>query len=405
MTYSLSRFRHTKPAPPFEIGGEYQRRGPEHHLRDALGSVELIGESELFANLSDGDLVTVRAQNGDEFSLYIDQVRLVYKSQERFSLPPKPHAQRFVAFVDRVRDFFLRSGLTELITPTLVRCPGLEPSLEPFSTEVRFGQQSQTAYLPTSPEIHLKKALGAGFSDIFEIKTCFRAGEFSNHHDSEFFMLEWYRSFADLKWIEADLRALLYSLAEDGWVYGRMPQVQETDFASLFKTHLHFDLTPASSASELKNLCDDLGVHNTPDDSFNDLFHRLLFDRLEAEINKMGPVIIKRFPPSQAALAKLDKDGWADRFEFYWNGLEIANAFNEVTDPVEQLARWDLEKKERVRLGTSSLPHDPGLLRALRRGMPPTGGIALGLERLYMAAARVDNIRDLKLFSISDLFV
>jgi lysyl-tRNA synthetase class 2 len=217
-------------------------------------------------------------------------------------------------------------------------------------------------------------------------------------------MLEWYRGFAGLELIEADLRALLQTLAEEGWIDGGAKTVTETDFATLFRRHFDFELKPSTDATELAGLCSRLAVHTTPDDSFNDLFHRLLVDRLEAEIAALGPALVKRFPPSQAALAKLDADGWADRFEFYWGGLEIANAFNEVNDPDEQSRRWTGEQQERARLGTSAVPQDPELIRALRRGMPPTGGIALGLERLYMACARVTDIRELRLFSAAELF-
>lgn len=218
-------------------------------------------------------------------------------------------------------------------------------------------------------------------------------------------MLEWYRAFAGLKMIEDDLRELVKVLAEDGWVDGGLKDdATVTDWAALFKYHLNFILTPKTTADELKRLCDDLNVHTTADDTFNDLFHRLLVDRLEPEIAVMGPVIIKRFPPSQAALAKLDREGWADRFEFYWNGLEIANAFNEVNNPDEQKDRWAVEIAERKRLGSSEVPSDPGLIRALRKGFPPCGGIALGVERLYMACAKVDDIRELKLFSVAEVF-
>jgi lysyl-tRNA synthetase class 2 len=99
-----------------------------------------------------------------------------------------------------------------------------------------------------------------------------------------------------------------------------------------------------------------------------------------------------------AALARLTPDGWADRFELYWNGLEIANAFNEVTDPTEQRHRWNAEIAERARLGTALVPDDPELIRALEAGLPPSGGIALGVERLYMAINGVRDIRELRLF-------
>lgn len=405
MLYSLSRFRFLKPLAPFQLGGEYLGREGQHYLKDALGSIELEGAPEIFNGLSDGDLVVVKVIEADEFAVVAGRLDIYVKAEAPYNVPPKPHAARFALFLNRVRDYFLSHGFNEVATPTLVRCPGLEPSLEPFVTEAAFGRLREKVYLPTSPEIHLKKAIAAGWTDIFEIKNCFRKGEFSTHHDNEFAMLEWYRAFAGLNMIEEDLRDLLQVLGDEGWVDGGLKSgVTVTDFAALFKYHLNFILTPKTGAEELKRLCDDLDVHTTADDTFNDLFHRLLIDRLEPEIALMGPVIIKRFPPSQAALAKLDKDGWADRFEFYWNGLEIANAFNEVNNPDEQKKRWAAEMAERARLKTTEVPADPGLIRALRKGMPPCGGIALGVERLYMACAKVNDIRELKLFSVAEVF-
>jgi lysyl-tRNA synthetase class 2 len=128
-----------------------------------------------------------------------------------------------------------------------------------------------------------------------------------------------------------------------------------------------------------------------------------MIEKIEPAMEKRGPLIVRRFPPEMAALARLDEEGWADRFEFYWNGLEIANAFNEVTDAQEQRRRWQAEQDERARLGTTPLPQDESLIRALENGLPPTGGIALGLERLYMATHGLKDIRELRLFSTNDL--
>lgn len=405
MVYSISRFRHFKPTPPFKLGGEYARSGAQHLLKDAIGALELSGAEEKLNNLNPGDLVVVDVRDCDEFSVIVDKVKVAVRASASGDAQPKPHAARFTVFLAEVRDYFVERGLNELLTPSLVKCPGLEPSLEPFSTEIVYGRTKRTAYLPTSPEIHLKKALARGWTDIFEIKNCFRKGEFSTHHEAEFLMLEWYRGFAGLDMIEADLKDLISVLANAGWVDGGQVHIHTTDFATLFRDMVDFELTPQTSAPELRTLCRDLDVHFTDDDTFNDLFHRLVIDRIEPHLQHSGPTIVRGFPPTQAALAKLDKEGWADRFEFYWRGLEIANAFNEVNDPMEQDRRWSIEIDERARLGTSPLTPDLGLINALRKGMPPAGGIALGLERLYMACAGLNEIKDLRLFSPLDLFV
>jgi len=404
MVFSLERFRREKPSVPFELGGVFDRVNGTCTLSDAIGSVELQGDAKQLAALNPGDLVAVRVTHATEFSVYADKVLRHHKSSGLGSPPNKPHVPRFAAFVQRVRDFFIERGLHEIMTPTLVRCPGLEPTLEPFATEVTYGRHKTTAYLPTSPEISLKKAMALGWTDVFEIKNCFRKGEFTTHHDNEFLMLEWYRAFDNLMLIEQDLLALLDVLGDEGWTSEGKLQVDTTDFEAIFQLLFDFRLTPKTTKAQLESLCVELSVHYQDEDSFNDLFHRIMIDRVEPFLAKKGPTIVRGFPPSMCALAKLDPHGWADRFEFYWRGLEIANAFNEVTDPDEQLARWQMEIKERKRLGTSTLPHDPALIEALKKGLPPSGGIALGMERLYMACADVAEIRDLRLFGPKDLF-
>jgi lysyl-tRNA synthetase class 2 len=405
MVYSLSRFRHFKPTPPFELGGEYTRFGNRHFLKNASDVIQFSGPDENVGSLNPGDLVVLQVKAADEVCLLVDKVDLMVRAVAGGTMGAKPHATRFTDFLAEVRKFFVAGGFNEILTPTLVGCPGLEPSLEAFSTEIVYGSARHTAYLPTSPEIHLKKALAEGWTDIFEIKNCFRKGEFSAHHEAEFLMLEWYRGFADLDMIETDLRNLLGTLDQAGWIEGGPVQIQTTDFATLFRDAIGFELTPRTSGHELRRLCHDVHVDMAANDTFDDLFHRLLIERIEPQMERMGPTIVRRFPPSQAALAKLDEEGWADRFEFYWRGIELANAFNEVVDPAEQERRWNLEMKERARLGTSTLPTDPGLINALKKGIPPTGGIAMGLERLYMACTGVNEIKELRLFSARNLFV
>lgn len=393
MVYSLARFRSERPRPPFRLGGEFAGGADRAHLRDAHGLITLNGN---VADVRDGDLVTLTVTAFTDEVAVIEDLVIVRRWRPGFRLPHRPRAARFTAFVAATRAYFLNCGLSEVFTPTLVTCPGLEPSLEPFVTEITRGQERRPAFLPTSPEISLKKALASGWTDIFEIRSVFRRGEYSDHHAPEFFMLEWYRAFANLDLIEEDLRGLLASLSERG--FGDVPAVETTDFQTLYRELYGFTLVPRTTRDELAELAGRLGVEVAGDDTFADVFNRLMVDRVEAELAKRGPVIVRRFPPSMAALAKLDGDGWADRMEFYWRGLEIANGFNEVTDPAEQAKRWAFERDERARLGTSPVPNDPELIAALEAGSPPAGGIALGVERLFMAMARVGRIADLRLY-------
>lgn len=395
MVFTLQRYLHTRPTPPFSLGGEFLRREGHCFLRDAQTSLELSAEAGLFAEVGDGDqiAVTVDSVGGSgPPSVNVSAVTVVVRSRRERRIPEPlagmgSHSAEFARFVQSVRTFFLQRGLIEVATPTLVTCPGLEPTLEPFP--VLMGQD-KTLYLPTSPEIHLKKALAGGWSDIFEIRPCFRARENSPHHTAEFTMLEWYRGFADLEMILEDLRALCATLTD-------VP-LKVTTFRELFAEILSYDLRPDTTAEDLRTFCRSIELHHLPEEEFTDLFHRLLIDFIEPTMSAMGPLIVRDFPPAMAALARLTPEGWADRFEFYWNGLEIANAFNEVNDPREQERRWLFEQNERRRLGTVELPQDQELIEALESGMPPAGGIALGVERLYMAWRGVDQIGALKLF-------
>ncbi len=359
-------------------------------LRDAQGAFALQGNPELFREFQTGDQVIVSVSDFDGEVAECGSAERAVQSQREWLQAPRLHAAEFAKFVNTVREFFISGGFTEVFTPTIVPCPGLEPSLEPFAVG--------TAYLPTSPEIHLKKAVARGWTDIFEIKPCFRKGELSAHHEPEFLMLEWYRGFADLGLIITDLRALLAHLARQGFMRDP-PVVRETTFKKLFLEILGFDLKPESTAGDLEALARRLSVYSLASDTFADLFHRLMLEHLEPQMREMGALIVRDFPPSMAALARMTSEGWADRCELYWEGLEIANGFNEVNDPIEQKKRWQNDIEERRRLGTSIVPVDPSLIRALEVGMPPTGGIALGMERLYMACRGVDEIRELKLFA------
>lgn len=379
MRLSIARYRHDRPAPPFWIGGEYERLGDRHFVSDALGRMELRAWPGMKVEPGDLAWFRVSALEGECFTVETSERLPGRAGKPRLA---KPRAEAFTRFVEEVRSFFLDAGLVQLRTPTLVECPGLEPTLEPFAVDEKF--------LPTSPEIHLKKALAQGWSDIFEIRPCFRKDERSAHHASEFMMLEWYRGFAGLEAVIADLQALLHKIGA--------PAARETDFAEVFNDTLGFKLTPHTTREGLWRLCADLNLDRDESDTFTDLFHRLMIEKIEPAMALQGPLIVRRFPPEMAALAKFDEQGWGDRFELYWNGLEIANAFYEVTDADEQRRRWEGESRERVRIGTRPLPLDEEMLAALERGIPPTGGIALGLERLFMALHGVRDIRELSYF-------
>jgi lysyl-tRNA synthetase class 2 len=256
------------------------------------------------------------------------------------------------------------------------------------------GSLRKRLFLPTSPELHLKQMLANGLTDIFEIKTVFRNGEITERHEPEFQMLEWYRAYNNLDLIRDDLVGLVRA------VNGEDTDVLASSMRELFARHLQFSLTPQTSREELRELCKRSAVDHLPSDDWNELFHRVFVEKIEPFVGVDAPEIVYDFPPSMAALARLTPEGFADRFELFWRGSEIANAFHELNDPVEQRARFEREIAERRAKGRTELQIDENFMRALEAGLPPSGGIALGLDRLFMAVHGLAPIAKARAFGV-----
>lgn len=309
-------------------------------------------------------------------------------------------SRQWMNFIARVRQFFTERGFIELLTPTLVVSPGTEPFLEPMRVQAVYNGREVARYLPTSPEFHLKKALARGWREIFEIKTCFRNGEAGTHHQPEFSMLEWYRAYARLDAIEADLQGLLWALARSESERAHL-QLKRISVRELFSKlgDVEFDLQPTTTRDQLAELASRLSVRTALDDSFDDIYFRIFLECVEPMLVDLGPVVVYDYPPSQAALARIGANGFAERFELYWRGLEIANAFHELNDPEQNRERFALDAKIKMAQGKAAVPIDDELLNWLDYGLPPSGGIALGLDRLFMAWLEIDSIEDTRAFS------
>lgn len=303
--------------------------------------------------------------------------------------------RQWCQFIQTLRTFFLQQGYLEVQTPRLVPCPGTEPTLDVFSTEFQMGRRRQKFYLPTSPELHAKKLICRGLTHIFDLGPCFRNGEISEKHQPEFTMLEWYEVGGSLKSLQAMIEKLL------AYLQGGQPQsIPVVTMAELFQQHFQFDLTPQTSFQQLLQLCHASAVETHSSDSWDDLFYRLYLGRIEPSFQKYPALFVTDYPPSQAALARCNDQGWAQRFEFFIHGIEIANAFDELTDPLIQKDRFEKDLEEKLRLGKEAIPLDTEFLQDLQKGMPPTAGIALGVERLFMALHNYNSIRDFKYFTM-----
>lgn len=306
---------------------------------------------------------------------------------------------RWGKYLGALRTFFTDREFVEVKTPSLVTCPGTEPSLDVFSTELVVGSRRQKLYLPTSPELHLKKALALGAEKIFELAPCFRNGEVTERHQPEFLMLEWYRAYANLSVIKEDVVALVQSLAKTLSVPAPR-RVQSYSVAELFKIHCDFELKPDTGKDELKVLAEKCGVDVRSAETVDDFFFLIFMDKIESALPPDELIFVEKYPPYQAALARLTADGWGDRFEAYWKGLELCNAFHELNDPSIQRRRSEEDLQKKRDLGKEELPLDPEFFQCLQAGLPPSGGIALGVERLFMALTNQTEISTLRLFPL-----
>lgn len=306
-----------------------------------------------------------------------------------------PEAKKWFEFLVHVRQFFKEKRFQEVKTPTLVTCPGTEPSLEVFETEFRLESKTVKYFLPTSPELNIKKLLAEGAERVFELAPVFRNGEKTNRHEPEFLMLEWYRSFAGLNNIKMDVIELVESMA-DLMKVERPLEVLTFTVPDLFKKYCDFDLKPETNIEDFKKLAAKLNVDVRAASCIDDYFYLIFLDKIENQWPQDRLVFIEKYPPYQAALARIDKQGWAERFEVYWRGLELGNAFHELNDPVIQKERAleDLEKKQKM--SKKPIPLDDQFFRSLEFGMPPSAGIAVGLERLFMALMQIKDISSLR---------
>lgn len=300
-----------------------------------------------------------------------------------------------------IRDFFVERGFLELETPARVVCPGLEPHLVALPA-------GEGRWLRTSPELALKRALAAGAERIFEIARVFRGDERGDWHLDEFTMLEWYRAHAGLDAIAQDVEGLLRAAAQAAAV--DPATVPGCDFSlsaervtvrELCVRHAGLDLAKHRSRDALADALRQREVSVGEGDDWDDLFFRLFLEWVEPHLGQGRVTIVSEYPASQAALANVREDEeWpvALRFEVYAAGIELANAFDELTDPVEQRRRHDADRAARKMAGRETPPLDERFLAALEAGMPPSAGIALGVDRLVALVLGRKSIRDIVAF-------
>jgi lysyl-tRNA synthetase class 2 len=334
--------------------------------------------------LIDGDLVAMFPSN----QIMLLAPNLTDRSPKDDKWPAQ---KRWFDYLTFIRTFFKEKRFQDVKTSILVTCPGTEPTLDVFETEFELGARKLKYFLPTSPEINLKKLLCEGAERIFEIAPVFRNNELTERHTPEFTMLEWYRAFTNIQAIRMDMIEMVEYLADQLKVE-RPLEVLTFTMAELFKKHCHFDFTPTTTADELKKLAHHLKVDVESATGIDDYFYLIFMEKIENQWPKDRLVFVEKYPPYQAALARIGNDGWAERFEVYWQGLEIGNAFHELNNPVLQRERAHDDLAKKRALGKKEIQLDEEFFAALDYGLPPAAGIAVGLERLYMALFRITEI-------------
>jgi lysyl-tRNA synthetase class 2 len=322
--------------------------------------------------------------------------------------------------VRAARAWFEAEAFLEVETPARVRAPGQEIHLDAIAAGT--GAGGTTRWLVTSPEYHMKRLLGAGYERIAQIGKAWRAGEVGPHHQPEFLIAEWYRAEAPLSRIADDCEALVHVAARASRSNGAPERVplppgarsgeqsppsldlsqpfERTTVREVVQRFGGVELAGDETVQALAAKVRAAGVDVTGRDSWDDVFFQLWLDRVEPHLGRGRPTFVFDWPAPLGALARRREDDprLVERFELYANGLELANAFGELTDAEEQRARFIAESATRARMGKAVYDIDEPLLAALPR-MRPTAGVALGMDRLVMLVLGATDIRDVVAFA------
>lgn len=331
---------------------------------------------------------------------------------------PTRHADRRPLLVARgriktaIRRWFEDQGFVEVDTACLQVSPGNEAHLHAFKTEfVTEGGARSPYYLHTSPEFAMKKLLAAGETKIFTFAPVFRNGERGPLHAPEFTMLEWYRVGADYRELMDDCGALLKLAAEVtgrwdwSWRERACDLRRSYDWTTLHQAFFQFANIQLDDAfagetvdlAAMKREVARIGVRVADDDTWSDLFSRVLAERIEPWLGSLRPEMLCEYPTHEAALARPTEHDprVAERFELYVCGVELANAFGELTDAADQRRRFEAEMAEKERVYGRRYPIDEDFLTSLSQ-MPASSGCALGFDRLVMLATGAPSVESVQ---------
>ncbi|MGH8505175.1 MAG: EF-P lysine aminoacylase EpmA [Stenotrophobium sp.] len=286
-----------------------------------------------------------------------------------------------------VRAFFSARGVLEVDTPILSAHATVDRHIESFAVA------SPALWLQTSPEFAMKRLLAAGSGPIWQISHVFRREELGRYHNPEFTLLEWYRPGFDHHRLMDEVEELLHALGVAGASFERLT------YREAFQRYAGLDpFTAGLDQLGSQVPVDNVSARQAQDRDF--WLDIIMSARVGPQLGVKAPVFLHDFPATQAALARV-RSGVAERFELFWQGIELANGFHELTDADEQQARFEADQIWRKERGHAVPPFDRNLIDALHSGLPPCAGVALGLDRLLMLQLQLPDVASTLAFDAS----
>lgn len=307
--------------------------------------------------------------------------------------------------IQLIRNYFTQQGFLDVLTPPAVENPGMEVHIHPFQLKSVHKEKLNNLFLHTSPEFCLKELLAdstENFEKIFSVSYCFRDEPNSLIHRSQFLMLEWYRKHERYEKIMSDVDGLITFCLREGTKRGLPPRQSmqnvkmiEMTMQELFQKELNIDILDYLDVPSIKKLLTQFPDVPVPqiELEWDDYFFLLFLNKIEPTFTRYPLLMITEFPAPLRALSTLKESDprVCERFEVYANGVELCNCFNELTDLGEQKRRFSEQNALKQKLYGYSLPEPKKFYQAMEKGLPPSSGIALGIERLLHSLFEIEN--------------
>lgn len=299
--------------------------------------------------------------------------------------------------LSRIRQFFAARDVLEVETPLLAPATVTDLHIDSIPARVQLAGSSQTFHLQTSPEYAMKRLLAAGSGACYQICKSFRQGDAGPRHNPEFTMLEWYRPGFSLEQLMDEVEQLLHEFLPQT----SMPRLS---YRELFLRHLNID-PHRIELKALRRLTHETLPVDAADLNATDCLQLLLAQTIEPKLPEY--CLVYDYPTAQAALARIEEDNngepVARRFELFCRGMELANGYDEETDPEELRRRFERDQQSRAKLGRPVPEIDEKLLAALEHGLPPCAGVAFGIDRLLMLLSGANSITEVLAFPIDQI--